>query len=96
MTGLHQVTPGPATVQPAQVPLFNVSSQQVRPVEESAPSALVEPPRQQLYQVEVPQGMNPGDTFQAHVGGRMTNIHVPKGSAGGCLIQIYGPARYTS
>ena len=42
----------------------------------------------QLYQIQVPQGKNAGDTFQANVGGRLMEIAVPKGSEGGSLIQV--------
>lgn len=46
------------------------------------------PPATQLYQIEVPQGKDAGDTFQANVGGRVVEIAVPKGSSAGSLIQV--------
>ena len=48
------------------------------------------PRTQQLYQVQVPHGMRPGDTFQANIGGQIMSVQVPEGSKGGAMIQVMG------
>jgi hypothetical protein len=47
----------------------------------------------QLYQVQVPLGLQEGDTFEANVGGQIMSVKVPKGLAGGSMIQASVPVR---
>lgn len=44
------------------------------------------------YEIAVPPGVSPGESFQANVGGVLMNVTVPEGCASGSLIQIAGPS----
>lgn len=44
------------------------------------------------YQILVPEGVTPGMTFQANIGGMIQNITCPEGVAPGASIQVQGPA----
>eukprot|EP00320_Phaeocystis_rex_P009958 CAMPEP_0119070134 /NCGR_PEP_ID=MMETSP1178-20130426/34907_1 /TAXON_ID=33656 /ORGANISM="unid sp, Strain CCMP2000" /LENGTH=205 /DNA_ID=CAMNT_0007051945 /DNA_START=22 /DNA_END=640 /DNA_ORIENTATION=+ len=46
----------------------------------------------QMYQLEVPSGVGPGQQFQAQVGDRMMVITCPTGAGPGSTIQVAGPS----
>jgi hypothetical protein len=46
---------------------------------------------QSLYEVEVPQGIHPGQAFQANVAGQLMLVTCPEGATSGTLIQVAGP-----
>ncbi|KAG8457948.1 hypothetical protein KFE25_012014 [Diacronema lutheri] len=48
-------------------------------------------PAAQMYNVVVPPGVQPGDTFQANVNGVLMNVVSPPGVSSGMEVQIPGP-----
>mmetsp|Transcript_15175 Transcript_15175/g.39425 ORF Transcript_15175/g.39425 Transcript_15175/m.39425 type:complete len:151 (-) Transcript_15175:391-843(-) len=48
-------------------------------------------PAQQMYNVVVPQGVTPGQTFQAVANGVVMNVVCPEGVQAGMEVQIPGP-----
>jgi len=49
-------------------------------------------PPQQMYEIEIPAGVYPGQAFQASVGGMMMLITCPEGVVAGSSIQVAGPS----
>mmetsp|Transcript_36539 Transcript_36539/g.91107 ORF Transcript_36539/g.91107 Transcript_36539/m.91107 type:complete len:171 (-) Transcript_36539:503-1015(-) len=49
------------------------------------------PPASQMYNVMVPAGVGPGETFQASVNGVLMNVVCPTGCSSGMEVQISGP-----
>jgi hypothetical protein len=49
-------------------------------------------PPQQMYEIEIPAGVYPGQAFQASVGGMMMLITCPEGVTAGSFIQVAGPS----
>lgn len=48
-----------------------------------------------MYQIPVPDGVGPGQMFQANLGGAMVQVACPEGVEPGTLIQVQGPAMAT-
>uniref|UniRef100_A0A7S2N946 Uncharacterized protein n=1 Tax=Haptolina brevifila TaxID=156173 RepID=A0A7S2N946_9EUKA len=46
----------------------------------------------QMYEIEIPGGVYPGQAFQASVGGQMMLITCPENVAAGSTIQVAGPS----
>mmetsp|Transcript_15747 Transcript_15747/g.48144 ORF Transcript_15747/g.48144 Transcript_15747/m.48144 type:complete len:175 (-) Transcript_15747:252-776(-) len=74
--------PGTSTPEPSLV----VPQQQLQP-----PPAQTPQTQQQMYNVVVPAGVGPGQTFQANVCGVLMNVVCPEGVQGGMEVQIPGP-----
>ena len=47
---------------------------------------------QQMFEVEVPDGVFPGQAFQALIGGQLMLITCPEGAPPGTIIQVAGPS----
>ena len=43
---------------------------------------------QQMYEIEVPSGVQPGQAFQCNVGGQLMLVTCPDGAVAGSLIQV--------
>jgi len=44
-----------------------------------------------MYQIQVPSGVGPGDTFQADIAGQMMIVTCPPQASAGSTIQVAGP-----